>query len=188
MPNYENNKIRGTLYITVDVKFPKKAFSEEDNEGVTLFLVLWDFIWLCRGVRYTGPVFLALLLLPLSLFLLLLPLSLRSFSAFSFLPLSHFPSFKHSLHFFLFFLLSLLHSPPSQTFFGPLFLFLPLLSPLSLFHFLSLPHHYIIIVCSFCRSNKNYWPGVTTDHLQWTSGILEDYFHVPLLSKVKSCS
>ena len=44
MPNYENNKIRGTLYITVDVKFPKKAFSEEDSEGVTLFLVLWDLI------------------------------------------------------------------------------------------------------------------------------------------------
>ena len=98
MPNYENNKIRGTLYITVDVKFPKKAFSEEDSEGdlvsclppsaslplvcVPLFLVLFDLLKLgcpCRGVRYTGPVFLAFLPLPLSLFPLLLPLSLRSF-------------------------------------------------------------------------------------------------------------
>jgi len=33
MPNYENNKIRGTLYITVDVKFPRGTFSEQDTEG-----------------------------------------------------------------------------------------------------------------------------------------------------------
>ena len=39
MPNYENNKIRGTLYITVDVKFPKRAFSEQDSEGMILFLL-----------------------------------------------------------------------------------------------------------------------------------------------------
>lgn len=38
MPNYENNKQRGTLYITVDVDFPKGSFSEQDRE--TLVSVL----------------------------------------------------------------------------------------------------------------------------------------------------
>ena len=33
MPNYDNNKIRGTMFITVDVDFPRRAFSEEDQEG-----------------------------------------------------------------------------------------------------------------------------------------------------------
>ena len=33
MPNYDNNKQRGTLYITVDVKFPRGAFSAEKQEG-----------------------------------------------------------------------------------------------------------------------------------------------------------
>lgn len=44
MPNYENNKIRGTLYITVDVKFPRGAFSEQDTEGENsccLIIMLW---------------------------------------------------------------------------------------------------------------------------------------------------
>jgi len=38
MPNYENNKIRGTLYITVDVKFPRGSFSEQDTEDIIRIL------------------------------------------------------------------------------------------------------------------------------------------------------
>ncbi len=34
MPNYDNNKIRGTLYITFDIDFPRGTFSEADSEGV----------------------------------------------------------------------------------------------------------------------------------------------------------
>lgn len=33
MPNYENNNLHGTLYITFDVDFPKIEFSDEDKEG-----------------------------------------------------------------------------------------------------------------------------------------------------------
>ena len=33
MPNYDNNNIIGTLYITVDVDFPRGSFSDEDKEG-----------------------------------------------------------------------------------------------------------------------------------------------------------
>lgn len=33
MPNYENNNVRGTLYITFDVEFPKGELSEEEREG-----------------------------------------------------------------------------------------------------------------------------------------------------------
>lgn len=33
MPNYENNNLHGTLYITFDVDFPKNEMSEKDKEG-----------------------------------------------------------------------------------------------------------------------------------------------------------
>lgn len=33
MPNYENNNLHGTLYITFDVEFPKAELSSEDKEG-----------------------------------------------------------------------------------------------------------------------------------------------------------
>lgn len=33
MPNYENNNIHGTLYITFDIAFPDKEFSSEQKEG-----------------------------------------------------------------------------------------------------------------------------------------------------------
>lgn len=32
MPNYENNNLFGTLYITFDVEFPKNDFTEEQKE------------------------------------------------------------------------------------------------------------------------------------------------------------
>lgn len=37
MPNYENNNLHGTLYITFDVEFPKKELSEEEKEGKIIF-------------------------------------------------------------------------------------------------------------------------------------------------------
>ena len=33
MPNYENNNIKGSLWITFDVEFPKGSLSEEDKKG-----------------------------------------------------------------------------------------------------------------------------------------------------------
>ena len=33
MPNYENNNVRGTLFITFDVNFPKGELTAEDKAG-----------------------------------------------------------------------------------------------------------------------------------------------------------
>ncbi len=33
MPNYENNNLHGTLYVTFDVEFPKQEFTPEEKEG-----------------------------------------------------------------------------------------------------------------------------------------------------------
>lgn len=38
MPNYENNNLHGTLYITFDVEFPKTELSEEDKEAIKKIL------------------------------------------------------------------------------------------------------------------------------------------------------
>lgn len=38
MPNYENNNIRGSLYITFDVDFPKVQLSEEDKQSIMKIL------------------------------------------------------------------------------------------------------------------------------------------------------
>lgn len=35
MPNYDNNNLVGTLYITFDVEFPKSEFTPEEREGET---------------------------------------------------------------------------------------------------------------------------------------------------------
>ena len=37
MPNYDNNKVRGTLFITVDVEFPRGTLPEDTREGVCVF-------------------------------------------------------------------------------------------------------------------------------------------------------
>lgn len=36
MPNYENNNVRGSLFITFDVNFPKGEMTAEDKAGETL--------------------------------------------------------------------------------------------------------------------------------------------------------
>ena len=33
MPNYDNNLVKGTLFITVDVDFPRGVLSDEKKEG-----------------------------------------------------------------------------------------------------------------------------------------------------------
>ena len=33
MPNYENNNVKGSLYITFDIDFPKGELSPDDREG-----------------------------------------------------------------------------------------------------------------------------------------------------------
>ena len=33
MPNYENNNVKGSLYITFDIDFPKGELSQDDREG-----------------------------------------------------------------------------------------------------------------------------------------------------------
>ena len=33
MPNYENNNVKGSLFITFDIDFPKGVLSDEDKEG-----------------------------------------------------------------------------------------------------------------------------------------------------------
>uniref|UniRef100_A0A1B0EWR5 J domain-containing protein n=1 Tax=Lutzomyia longipalpis TaxID=7200 RepID=A0A1B0EWR5_LUTLO len=38
MPNYENNNLHGTLYITFDVEFPKQDFTEEEKEDIRRLL------------------------------------------------------------------------------------------------------------------------------------------------------
>ncbi|KAI8761350.1 dnaJ subfamily B member 11 [Biomphalaria glabrata] len=38
MPNYENNNVKGSMYITFDIDFPKGGFSEEDKEGIKKIL------------------------------------------------------------------------------------------------------------------------------------------------------
>ena len=34
MPNYDNNLVKGTLYITVDVDFPRGTLSDDKKEGM----------------------------------------------------------------------------------------------------------------------------------------------------------
>lgn len=54
MPNYDNNNLVGTLYITFDVEFPKSEFTLEEREGEScrmrcnfLLLALTFFLLVC---------------------------------------------------------------------------------------------------------------------------------------------
>lgn len=40
MPNYDNNNLHGYLYITFDVAFPEKEFSNDEKQGKLLFIKL----------------------------------------------------------------------------------------------------------------------------------------------------
>lgn len=50
MPNYENNNVRGTLFITFDVDFPKGELSAEDKAG-KLETLYWQVMKLARFGR-----------------------------------------------------------------------------------------------------------------------------------------
>lgn len=41
MPNYENNNLHGVLYITFDIEFPKKEYSEEDKESKKIIILIF---------------------------------------------------------------------------------------------------------------------------------------------------
>ena len=38
MPNYENNNLFGTMYITIDVKFPKGELKDDEKESISNIL------------------------------------------------------------------------------------------------------------------------------------------------------
>lgn len=38
MPNYDNNNLFGTLFVTFDVAFPKGELTDEDKEGIKKLL------------------------------------------------------------------------------------------------------------------------------------------------------
>lgn len=38
MPNFENNNLQGTLYVSFDVEFPKEDFTEEQKEQLKTIL------------------------------------------------------------------------------------------------------------------------------------------------------
>lgn len=38
MPNYDNNNLYGTLYVTFDIEFPKQDFSVDDKDGILNFI------------------------------------------------------------------------------------------------------------------------------------------------------
>lgn len=44
MPNYENNNVRGSLYITFDVDFPKTQLSEEDKASKFKIRCWWEIL------------------------------------------------------------------------------------------------------------------------------------------------
>lgn len=45
MPNYENNNLHGTLYITFDVEFPKQELSDDDKEGILFFFFVFVILF-----------------------------------------------------------------------------------------------------------------------------------------------
>lgn len=47
MPNYENNNLHGTLFITFDVAFPEKEFSAEEKEGMKSIIIIFFFFYHC---------------------------------------------------------------------------------------------------------------------------------------------
>ena len=49
MPNYENNNVKGSLFITFDIDFPKGVMSEEDKKG-KLIKILFKF----EGLGFSG--------------------------------------------------------------------------------------------------------------------------------------
>jgi len=53
MRNYDNNNLKGTLYITFDVAFPKEEFSAEEKEQIRQLLKQADVSKVYNGLRST---------------------------------------------------------------------------------------------------------------------------------------
>ena len=47
MPNYENNNVRGQLWITFDIDFPKGSLTEEEKEGKAKKINMCAFTVIC---------------------------------------------------------------------------------------------------------------------------------------------
>lgn len=52
MPNYENNNLHGTLYITFDVEFPKQELSDEDKAGNIFSFWHYSYLFLRSNSRF----------------------------------------------------------------------------------------------------------------------------------------
>ncbi|XP_040567415.1 dnaJ homolog shv [Lepeophtheirus salmonis] len=55
MPNYENNNLFGTLYITFDIKFPKTELSEEEKKDIEKILKQDSINDVYNGLRFSPP-------------------------------------------------------------------------------------------------------------------------------------
>nr|ACO12621.1 DnaJ homolog subfamily B member 11 precursor [Lepeophtheirus salmonis] len=55
MPNYENNNLFGTLYITFDIKFPKTELSEEEKKDIEKILKQDSINDVYNGFRFSPP-------------------------------------------------------------------------------------------------------------------------------------
>lgn len=53
MPNYDNNNLRGTMYITFDVAFPKKQFSDTEKEDIKNLLNQASVNRVYNGLRFS---------------------------------------------------------------------------------------------------------------------------------------
>ncbi|XP_055547823.1 dnaJ homolog shv [Wyeomyia smithii] len=53
MPNYENNNLRGTLYITFDVEFPKTQLSDSEKEDIKNLLSQPSVNRVYNGLRFS---------------------------------------------------------------------------------------------------------------------------------------
>nr|ACO10834.1 DnaJ homolog subfamily B member 11 precursor [Caligus rogercresseyi] len=54
MPNYDNNNLFGTLYVTFDVKFPKTDLSPEEKESIAAILKQDSINEVYNGLRYSN--------------------------------------------------------------------------------------------------------------------------------------
>uniref|UniRef100_U5EV74 Putative molecular chaperone n=1 Tax=Corethrella appendiculata TaxID=1370023 RepID=U5EV74_9DIPT len=53
MPNYENNNLYGTMYVTIDVEFPKQDLSEAEKEDIKNLLQQKSNNRVYNGLRYS---------------------------------------------------------------------------------------------------------------------------------------
>ena len=53
MPNYENNNVKGSLYITFDVQFPKVEFTDEEKKRkCTSLIILFIYMYVYEIVVF----------------------------------------------------------------------------------------------------------------------------------------